>query len=162
MISQLTILAFALSALWGGPHEVQHHHSRIGRWRLEVTTDGFAQRTRCALRSGPIVYHRGALVFQLPHAIDTTAAVYRIDDGPPVDQRRNAMRLAELGFSLHDDQLDNPSGGLVRIPEDEVGAGRKVRIASGAFRAPLSYSIEGFAVAREAARQAGCGPEDFD
>jgi hypothetical protein len=133
---------------------------RLGAWAMVVRNDPFSGYRACRLGSGPVDYRRQALVFHLSHRTDTSGAVYRIDDGPPIWARSDAATLAHLGFALHADDLANPSGGLVRIPAARLAGAKQVRIeAKGRVHA---FRIAGFEAALAAARSLGCTEEAFD
>jgi hypothetical protein len=132
-----------------------------GGWTLRLHRDHFAQRLACQLSKHRITYERGALVFHLSPDIDTSSAVYRVDGGPPMDVRLDQGRLARLGFALENDDLANPSGGLVRIPEDRVVGAYAVAIELKADSRPRTFAIAGFDAALASARAAACAPEDF-
>jgi hypothetical protein len=82
---------------------------------LELRTDSFAGRTDCRVRRGRLSYERQAQVVHLPARLNTFDAAYRIDGGRLMLARDAAADLAAQGFALSDDDLQNPSGGLVRI-----------------------------------------------
>ena len=139
------------------PREVSH----VAGWTLRVHAERFTGRLACQLSRPRIDYRRHALVFHLSARTDTAAAVYRIDNGPPLWSRDDDLDLARLGFALHSDDLDNPSGGLVRIPEQRIVAARTVSIEARADGSPARFKIDGFATALDAAHKAGCREGDF-
>ena len=134
---------------------------RVEGWTLRVQADRFSGARACRLWRGAMDYQRGALVFHLPVHVDTAGAVYRIDGGPAAPVSSDDAELASLGFALHDDDLDNPSGGVVRIPGRRLASAGEVRIESGPARRPVKFKIGGLAAALDAARQAGCHDADF-
>ncbi len=156
----LTVL-LSFAPFWGHG-ETHRERSQIGAWTLRVESDQFAARQICQLSRPRVDYHRQALVFHLSSRADTANAVYRIDDGPPRAVRSDAMDLARLGFALYNDDLTNPSGGLVRIPRQRIMDAREVSIQAKAMAAPVKFRIDGFGAALDAARAAGCGVDDFD
>lgn len=135
--------------------------SHIGAWALKVETDRFSGRLTCSLGRSHITYERQTLVFQLSHHADTTAAAYRIDDGPPIWTNADTLELASLGFELHNDDLANPSGGLVRIPAHRLAGARLVSIEIKADTNPVRFRIDRFGDALDAAQKAGCTDADF-
>ena len=138
-----------------------HATRRVGAWTVQARTDRFTHHATCQLRESKVRYARQALVFQLPGKLDTSDAVYRIDDGPVMSVRNDAMELARLGFALHNDDLSNPSGGLVTVPAHRLAGARTVRIEAGNHGAVYRYRIDGIDQALEAGRALGCGPDDF-
>lgn len=135
--------------------------SHVGDWTLKTRLDRFAGERSCTLSRGRIDYQRQALVFRLSTHTDTAAALYRIDGAEPVAVRADEAELASLGFALHNDDLDNPSGGLVRIPAHRLATAGEVQIEAGPGRGPVKFKIGGLAAALDAARAAGCAEADF-
>jgi hypothetical protein len=130
---------------------------RIGDWTLTVQHDPFADQTGCRLASGRQSYERGALVIRLPRKIDTADAVYRIDKGPPMFVSWDRSTLASLGFALWQDDLENPSAGLVRIPVAKLATASTVQVEARPGNRVWTFSLKGFPAALAAAKQAGCG-----
>jgi hypothetical protein len=146
---------------WSNP-PTHVERSHVGRWRLLVTTDRFTGHLTCTLSRSHVRYERRALVFQLPPRLNTFDAAYSVDGGPPVAASSDAMELAHLGFALHDDDLANPSGGLVRIPERRLEDGKVVKIQSRPNVSPITFKIDGFDPALKAARDEGCVDAAFN
>ena len=140
-----------------GPRTVSH----VAGWTLAARLDTFAGERSCTLSRGRVDYRRQALVFHLPARVDTAAALYRIDGAAPVAVRADEAELASLGFALHNDDLDNPSGGLVRIPAHRLAVAGEVQIEAAPGRRPVTFKIGGLSEALDAARAAGCGEADF-
>jgi hypothetical protein len=158
LIALLSFHAPSLPHLWGPPKgEVSH----VAGWTLRVHPDHFTGTVTCKLWRERIDYQRQAVVFRLPTRIDTRAAVYRIDDAPPVAARADEAELAGLGFALNNDDLENPSGGLVRIPAHRLASAGEVRIETTPGHAPRKFKIGGLSAALEAAGKSGCGAGDF-
>lgn len=162
----MTPSAFALAAMlslpWlGHPSEVHRERHRVGPWTLTVVQDRFAGRTQCRLAARDMDYQRGALVIHLSPKADTFDAVYRIDGGPPQSVRADALELLRLGFALHQDDLANPSGGLVRIPADRLAGATRVDVEARPGAPVYTFRVDALAPALDAARAAGCGPEAF-
>ncbi len=152
----IALLLFPHSGPWG-PRDTR---SQIEGWTLRVHTDRFAEHTTCRLSKRYIYYDRGALVFQLSSRANTIAAIYRIDGGPPRAASDDAMEFARLGFAIYNDDLTNPSAGLVRIPEGRLRAARAIVIE--VKRSLFKFDVSSFAAALQGARHAGCGPGAFE
>lgn len=164
------LMAFLLlPPLFGhGAHDPVNRHGapdhatrRVGGWTVRTRMDRFTGQSACALIRPHIRYERQALVLQLPAGLDTSAAVYRIDDGSVVPIREDAMELARLGFALHDDDLANPSGGRVTVPARRLIGARTIRVEVKPRGAVYRFEVDGFASALDAAAQLGCGPNTF-
>ena len=159
MLLKLALIVLLLFPTHWGHARSRGERVRIGAWTMRVDSDRFRDQVRCQLFERNVSYQRRALVFHLPRRADD--AVYRIDGGPPMWARSDAMELADLGFTLHSDDLANPSGGLVRIPQPRIAGAHAVSIEPRSDVAPLRFNIDGFAAALDAARKAGCGADAF-
>ena len=157
-LALITLLSFPLPWKHAAPTGAP---GRVDGWTLRIQGDRFTGARRCQLSRGAMDYQRQALVFHLSARIDTAGAVYRIDGGPAVAAASDEPELAAQGFALHDDDLDNPSGGLVRIPVHRLTGAGEVQIEPAPGRRPIKFKIGGLAGALAAARQAGCADADF-
>jgi len=163
MTSPASLALIALLSLplpWvhtGKAAEVSH----VDGWTVRAHVDRFTGARTCVLSRGRIDFERRALVFHLPAKIDTAAALYRIDGAAPVGVGADEAELAGLGFALHTDDLDNPSGGIVRIPIHRLASATEVQIEAAPGRAPVKFKIGGLSAALDAARHAGCADGDF-
>lgn len=135
---------------------------RVGDWRLTVHREAFTGAVTCRLARRWMEFRRQTLIIHLPTRVDSSAAVYRIDQGSPFWVRQDQMRMARLGFALDNDNLDNPSGGLVRIPAERLVGARLVFIEAVANTRPYMFRIDGLDVALARAGQFGCGGGGFD
>jgi hypothetical protein len=159
------LLAIVLPLLLASPGShavVRARVEHVGRWTLGIRRDRFSGGATCRLYRHGVHYERGALVIGLPRKVDTFVAIYRLDDGPPVRVRDELDAMALAGFAVHADDLDNPSGGLVRVPEGRALDARWLRIEAPPRRFLFSYRIEGLRAAIAAARLAGCDDPAFD
>ena len=147
----------SLHAPW--PHAAEV--SRVEGWTLKARLDRFSGERSCTLSRGRIDYQRQALVFHMAAGANTVAARYRIDGAAPVPARADEAELAGLGFALHNDDLDNPSGGLVRIPVHRLTSAGEVQIEAAPGRTPVKFKIGGLSAALQAAHGAGCLETDF-
>jgi hypothetical protein len=134
---------------------------RVAGWTVTAHVERFTGRMACQVTRPGVAYRRQALVFRLSPRIDTSAAVYRVDAGAPVWARTDEPELARLGFALHGDDLNNPSGGVVRVPQGRLAGARAVQIETAADHRPFKFVIAGLAEALDAAKRAGCGDADF-
>jgi hypothetical protein len=152
-----TILAFALALPFAHHHaaDAQPYRQRIGAWTLDATRYQFAGEVKCELTSRHARYERGALVLSLPERIDTSTAVDTVDGGAPHWTSQDAFPLAKLGFRLSEDDLDNPSEGLVRIPapSDDI---RSVAVQTSAGGRPRTFTVNGLGAALYVAKGMGC------
>jgi hypothetical protein len=157
----LAVAAVVFASLFGhhAPrHPVQRSAftRRIDGWTLGVRRDAFAASALCRLTRGRAAYDRGVVVFRLSPGTDTSAAVYRIDDGPPRPVTADQMAVASLGLPIWQDDLDNPSGGVVRIPAGKLAGARLVRIETRLNGHVWRARVDHLDAALEASREAGC------
>jgi hypothetical protein len=138
-----------------------HREQGVNGWKLNVRLDRFTYRRTCSLHRDRVHYERQALVFHLPPHTDTSRAAYRIDNGAPRWVSADAMELARLGFALHDDDLNNPSGGVVRITLARLAGGKQVEIEPRSFGPWIRFNAGGIEGALAAALKK-CGEDEFD
>jgi hypothetical protein len=129
---------------------------RIGGWTLRVRRDAFAGTASCRLTRGRASYEHGAVIFRLPSRTDTGAAVYRIDAGAPTPVVADQMAIASLGLPIWQDDLANPSGGVVRIPAAKLEGAGLVGIEARRGGRVWRVRIDNLAAALQAAGKAGC------
>ena len=146
-------------AIWPfhGPDPAPARHQRVAGWEVETHRDRFTGHLTCQVKKGRISLARQAVVFHFPVRIDTFDAAYRIDGGPLYLARDDAADLAAMGFGLHDDDnLDNPSGGIVRIPASRLAGAHWVRIEAGPYAKAYRFTLAGLDAAIDAATSRGC------
>jgi len=154
-MSLALLLALVLWPHHRAPEVIQHRYGVEG-WVLEMRTDSFTHRTDCRVHRGRLAYERQAVVFHLPRRLNTFDAAYRIDGGPLVRSRDDAADLAAQGFALSDDDLANPSDGIVRIPAHRLEGAKLVQIQPRPDDRPLNFRLNGLAATVAAARRLGC------
>jgi hypothetical protein len=146
------------SAAWHWPFD---HKMKAAGWTYEVREDRFANLKSCTLYRRGVTYANRTLTFHLPREIDTSQAIYRVDDSETQPWRVSAMELASSGVALVQDDLRNPSGGLVPVPARTLASARVVIIRPSEKAKPVKFRIEGFSTAMAAATAAGCAPQSF-
>jgi hypothetical protein len=137
-------------------------HRKVSGWTLDVRSNSFTDDARCHLAKGRVSFARGVLVFRLSPSVDTSEAYYRVDDGEPRTAKAELMSVAHAGLAIYDDQLANPSGGVVRIPAERVGRGKLVAIQADATSAPRRFDVTGLDAALGDAAKHGCSPATFE
>jgi hypothetical protein len=133
------------------------HRQRIGKWMLEVNHDPFTSQTWCRLKGHGMTYGPAAMTFKFDHHTDTFGAVYRIDQGPAVSWRVNAMTLASRGVKLQTDSLNYPSDGRVYVPTVALTGAQTVVIRPAPTEPTRSFDVSGLADAVGKAQADGCG-----
>jgi len=158
LVALLTWLGPSAQAASGHPGET----TRVGDWRLTVHREVFTGVVTCKLVRGRTEYRRHTLIVHLPARVDTSAAVYRIDQGKPFWVRQDQMRTARMGFALDDDSLENPSGGLVRIPAERLVGAHALSIEATTNLTPFQFRIDGLDAALARAGRLGCDAGGLD
>jgi len=151
-------LVIAFSTLFYS-NSLQEYRTRVSGWTLDIRKDKFTGHQTCSLHRDGMHYERLAVVFRLPGLPDTTRAAYRIDKGPAFLASADQATFARLGFTLQSEDLMNPSGGVVRITVDRLGAGRRVDIESHPYGSSHRYRLDGFTKALARARTWCAEPE---
>ena len=153
----------ALSTLFGR-HDATRpttHHERVGQWTLSVTHDPFAGTTRCALAARAMVVDRGVVTFYFGDQARTFEALYKVDAGPAVSWRANAMVLASTGSLAMSEDLVNASGGRVPVPLSVLAGARSISIRISPKVRAREFSLADLPAALARAEAKGCEPEAF-
>jgi hypothetical protein len=161
MSPSLAVAALLSLPFLGHPADVHRGHQRIGAWTLTVAKARFSGETTCSLAAKGVRFERQAVVVRLAAGADTTNAVYRVDGGTPVEAKTDSMELARLGFQLYDDDLSNPSGGLVRIPLRRLESAHRVSVQVKPGAPVAAFRLDGLNAAVRVARAAGCADSAF-
>ncbi len=134
-------------------------------WTMTIRRDGFTDTVRCRLVSlktlfqGRITYADEILGFQLGDGDNALDAWYRIDSGPPHRWQDLYPQLVARDVALDRGPIDNPTGGLVLIPKDQLAGARAVTIRVGDRGPVRTFRIGGFAAALATAKYNGCADE---
>ena len=149
----MLLAAFALALFGRTPApstRVPVQRYREGPWRLEVRRDAFARTTACRLtRPGASVEH-ARLIWRLGAKVDTSAAVWRIDDGEPRRQR-----LVDLPASVN---LANPSDGRIAAPLSLLPGAQALESRPTPDARLRRLDLEGLDAAVANAARLGCDP----
>lgn len=156
MIPLLIASAFGLH-LWGARAPAVERH-RLDQWTYELHHDAFTGKLTCNLESRNISILHGAAVFRFGNGVDTSDAVFRVDDGPAESARALALDLLHRGVSVQDEALANPSRGLVMIPVERLEQAREVTIRPSVGARPRKFLVVGLKAALAAAQSSGCDP----
>jgi hypothetical protein len=143
------------------PAAVSVQRQHLGQWTLTVRRDRFAGATTCELRSRSMTVARGAVTFRLGANVRTYQAMYRLDDGPAVSWRANAMALASLGALPNGESLDNPSEGLVAVPLSTLSDTQTITIRASFVDRPRKFKLGDLPAALRAADAVGCNTRAF-
>jgi len=129
---------------------------RIGKWLLEVSHDPFTAQTWCRLKGGGMTYGPAAMTFKFDRGVDTFGAVYRIDNGPAVSWRVNAMTLASRGVPLQTDALHNASEGRVYVPTAALAGAQSITIRPAPTAPTRTFDLRALPAALDRAQTEGC------
>lgn len=149
-----SILALSLAFPFGhhGPPRrsarVTQATYRVQGWRLHVTRDPFADTTGCELHEGDARVEQGRLIWALGAGVDSTHAVYRIDDG-------SARMQSSLSLPVSAN-LTNPSNGVIVAPVNELRGGRFLQVRANPQAHLRTLRIAGLDEALAAADRLGC------
>lgn len=140
------------------PFGISRQRFDVGSWQITIQTDRFSAIRRCrlALRRGNALYVDQAVVFDLGKHVDVSEATVRIDQGAPMLWRDV---IPELAASVGDPFLD-PRAKRLPVPIRLLEGAGHVAIAPKFGRKPRVFKVDGFALARQNALKAGCGPDD--
>jgi hypothetical protein len=148
--------------LTGAGHAHKHHGGSVSwtvsGWVIALREDAFAGTTRCIMRSDrpAMLYQRGAVGFVFPRHTDTSGALYRIDGGLALPWRDRLPDLIAAGAAIDGPALDDPTGGIVWLPEADVLAAHNIAIRPKPADIPRAFAVTGLAAAIASARARDC------
>lgn len=161
----LLAAALALTSVLPPVHlhrpQVTQRHYESGGWRLTVGHDRFTDALVCSLKTHTMHYRSGTLIFHIKRGIDTTHAVYKIDDGPPTPVSAAFHEVEAHGFFPRRGWVDDPEGGDVALPAAYVHDARRVAIRPSTAMRPLIFKVDRFDDALEHAEAEGCDAASF-
>jgi hypothetical protein len=121
-------------------------------WRVRIKEDRFSASRSCSITRHSVSVSQGWAVFQFGERSDTSSAVYRIDNGAPVQAiMPDADRLTD-----NMSQLTNPSGGRVKVPLDQLTLARQVQIRPSGRDRARSFDVAGLGDAVAFAARRNC------
>lgn len=157
--ARLGLLAVACVS-FAGPVIARDRVDRYGidGWIVTLRHDGFTGLVACTMHSsdGRMVYQPGAIGLRFGHRRDTLEAWYRFDAGPALRWRDRYPALITAGVAIDGPGLDNPTGGIVWLPEADVARVAEVTIRPTRKARLRTFHLGGFAPLRDAARRLGC------
>ena len=159
VICTLSTAVLCLSAGSAGARtDITKQRFAADGWSLVMYSDSFARQTHCRLRSADkrILYQPNALGFAFSRSRNTLGAWYRIDDHASVRWQDRYPTLVSSGAVIENGGLDNPTGGIVWIPIEEVAGANSVWVRPGGNGKEHNFRLTGFSRMRDAARRLGC------
>ena len=152
------LLIAALALLWpfNGSTPVKHRYGEVAHWKFHLTDDRFSGVKQCQITRGPIQVEKGFVRFQLGRSADSADAIYSIDGQPPQNWTVVSPELVKAGIDVEEDNLSNPSGGVVFLPLEMVRDAHEVRIRASGWVSPRIYKISGLPTSLDLAKEQGC------
>lgn len=156
----LLLGATTVAEAWGRTPVVVRHRTAIGGWRLDLARDAFSGEIACRLREthGRAFYQGDAVGFRFARARDVSAAVYRVDGGPPRAWRDDLPELLALDTPLDTGTMANPSRGVVLVPWRLLAAANAIVIQPTPGRRARTFRLGGVRGLRMLALARGCAP----
>lgn len=157
----------ALNGLWPFGHassQTAEQQYRLPTWQFATYRDRFTGDVRCKLYQGrlqhPDVTYAGKTVaFHFRTSLNTTDAAFRFDGGEVRAWRTEYPKLIKLGVQLDGDNLENPTGGLVILPQDDLKNVHSVTVRPTPKSAPKTFGVDGLTDAIASAATHGCNPD---
>jgi hypothetical protein len=131
------------------------------QWRLDLARNPFSEQLVCHLsaRNGRAFYQAGAVAFHFNSRWNTSAAAYRLDNGPPRLMRDDLPELIGLKAPIDRGGLENATQGLVWVPFRLIAPAQAIAIAPTAIHAPRRFPLAGLVALRALAATRGCTTE---
>ncbi len=130
-------------------------------WAVTLRHDAFTGQLECNMHSddGRMLYQPSAVGFRFRHSRrDTLDAWYRLEDGPAQRWRDRFPTLIAAGVAIDGPGLDDPTDGIVWLPEADVSAVNEVTIRPTRKARPQTFHLGDFAALANAVRRLGCWP----
>jgi|688.fasta_scaffold242530_2 hypothetical protein len=165
-LATLAVLG-ALDALWPfghGQSQTAQQQFRLPTWEVATYRDRFTGEVRCKLYQGrlqhpDVTYAAKTVAFHFRTTLNTTEAAYRLDGGEVRAWRAEYPKLIRLGVQLDGDNLENPTGGLVILPIEDLKAVHTITIRATPRTTPRTFGVDGLADAIASASTHGCNPD---
>ena len=134
----------------------RHQVYKLGPWLIAVDSDPFAGTVGCRLRTRDVSLERDTLIFRVAHQGDTTAAVFRVDSGPPRRVAEAFDTVQAHGFFPQRGWVVDPHGGEAALPVSYASGANVVAIRVSSNEHPRRFNVARLAESRAAARGLGC------
>jgi hypothetical protein len=138
-------------------HGSNRNRYKLGPWIIAVHPDKFAGTTSCRVSTRDVSLQRDTLIFRVAPEGDTTAAVFRVDSGPPRHVAEAFDTVEAQGFFPQRGWVVDPNGGEAALPAAYVSAARVVAIRVSPKQHPRRFNIARLPEAEAAAKALGCG-----
>jgi hypothetical protein len=163
----LLTAAVALSLF--NPLSVFHHHpkaphepaaasrrAQAGAWTVTARWDRFAGATSCVIRARGVRLERQTAIFRVREHGDTTASLFRLDNGParPVSEAFGPVEAH--GVFPQKGWVMDPAGGEIALPAAWLGSAATVTVRVSPRSHPVRFKVAGLDTALAAAKAKGC------
>jgi hypothetical protein len=128
---------------------------KSGPWLIAVNSDRFAGTVGCQVRTRDVSLQRDTLIFRVASHGDTTAAVFRVDSGPPRAVAEAFDAVEARGFFPQRRWVVDPHGGEAALPISCVAGARAVAIRVWPHRA-RNFNVTRLQEAEARAKALGC------
>ncbi len=162
------MLLAATLALTSVLHPLGHHRPQVtrhryvtGGWLLTVGRDHFTDALTCSLKTRTMRYRSETVIFHLGRGLETTHAVYKIDDGPAAPVSDAFHEVEAHGFFPRRGWVDDPAGGDVALPVSYLRDADRVSIRASTRMAPAEFKVNRLDDALDRARAEGCTEASF-
>jgi hypothetical protein len=133
-----------------------HRLYKLGPWLIAVDPDRFAGTIGCQLHTRDVSLRQDTLIFRVAPDGDTTAAVFRVDSGPPRRVAEAFDTVEAPGFFPQRGWVVDPNGGEAVLPVAYVSGARVVAIRVSPKQHPRLFKVARLSEAEAAARGLGC------
>ena len=147
-----------------GPHgpgraasaHASRHLYKLGPWLIAVHPDRFAGTTTCQLHTTAVSLQRDTLIFRVAPEGDTTAAIFRVDSGPPRRVAEAFDTVEARGFFPQRGWVVDPNGGEAALPVSYVSGANIVTMRVSPKQRPHRFTVARLPEAEAAAKALGC------
>jgi hypothetical protein len=164
MLLTAAISLSLLSHLPHGPHgsgggagaAASRHLYKLGPWLIAVHPDRFAGTTTCQLHTAVVSLQRDTLIFRVAPEGDTTAAIFRVDSGPPRRVAEAFDTVEAQGFFPQRGWVVDPNGGEAALPVSYVSGAKVVTMRVTPQQHARQFKVARLSEAEAAAKALGC------
>jgi hypothetical protein len=158
----LLATALALTSVLHLHHpQLEQHRYITGGWVLTVGADRFTDLLTCSLQTRTMHYRNGTVIFHLKRGLETTHAVYKLDDGPATPVSNAFHDVETHGFFPRRGWVDDLAGGDVALPVSYLREADRVSIRASVKMAPVVFKVNRLDDAIDQARAEGCTETSF-
>jgi hypothetical protein len=143
------------------PPQVTHRLYGLAGWRISVNHDTFTGAVSCSLTAKQVHFKSDTLIFHIGPGVEATHAVFRLDGGAPRAVSTVFREDEAHGFFPQRGWIDNPAGGDVALPANQLKGVKRLWIRASTSYVPQYFNISRFDDALAGAKAAGCPDNAF-